>query len=1791
MFDYSLRLRSILSVPALRSCIVMLLLVLLVFLAALPASASPSRVEVRLPPQPTVSVAPAASIPQLEAQSMLGVRPFGAIHGRVLGIEQDMTSMAVLALLPDGVEVRRAHIDQSGHYALRNLLHGRYRLQVIDAEGMLVHTRSDIDVTLSPDDLVESTRQDLVLEDAKPRHVASPAAIAPQASGQITGRVTGSDTGQPIAQLDVRLTTLGGGYLDDVTTDSTGGYALSGIASGSYLVYFDAAGTDYQPEWHNSQPSQASATPVVVQDGIATNGIDAVLEPGGTIAGSITLPYDVGAPYRVTITASSAAFATSVELDDTEIMYGFYHISGLPSGRYTVRVVVNSPGDVLIPQYYGQAFDPAAAHPVDVTAPSTTDGIDVTILHGAQITGQVTAAADGTPLADIDVVAYDANGRSVAYGSTDTNGNYVTARWQGLPVGSYRVQFIPNADGASKDYFPRYYNDKPDVTAADLVPVGGPGTIPNVNGALVRAGQIAGRVTAADTGLPLSGVDVTIYGCGNQSVATAITDSDGRYTTAGLSDGVYRVRFQLSPSPYVLQYGNNKPDLASADLVAVSAGHLASVDAALSRGGQISGRITAAETGAGLSGVYAYIYDGAGRFIDSASTDASGAYVSNGLPSGSYRLRFTPASSSAARAYLETYYNNKPTLATADPVSVVGSATVPGINATLARGGQISGRVTTVDGGRATVDVVVFDSTGRSVGSGLAGADGSYITRGLPSGSYRLLFRPIPTVGALSAPYAWIYYANQANLDAAAPVAVSAPILVEGINATIPHGGQISGRVTAADSHQPIDDVSIDIYDSTGRAVTYTFTDATGAYSTIGLPSGQYRLRFSPPGGSAAAACANGYLSEYYNQQSSLATADVISIAAPTSVGQINVELAPAGSSYSITGHIRDSSGIPIAGVAVWAGTTHSSVTDSTGVYSITGLRSASYTLTPFRHGYRFSPLSRVANVPPNIADADFMGVPGAPIDARASTITVTPAAVPADGVTEMTVRITLRDTAGLPVPDRIVFISSERGGFDMITQPTFPTDAQGQTTGTIRSSFTGSTNINAVDISDNIRLATPAAVTFTNLAITPNETLRRQILATDRTTRETVGGLSNEILQAGDDGTYFVDSMDEDAAKLATGIFFGFIEGAANVKTSIDAARPATYFAYPGAATDAGISAIDRLKDIFPHAGEMFDHTIQQGVRTNNWSGLSLTVLKGGMHYYAMDFFEEQVKDQGEEYAANLVEDLMKTPHGLQTMTQHAANAMKDQQQQLQQERDRLLANIPPLDDATQNAYAYDLSRRTLATLMERSAYSSHGILLNSLRGAHATVGHEGLLGAFLRFGASSMAGAAFDGPGKLIVGGLTTSFDAYINTRKLTEAQRGASEAVGVIKGIPEAAARIYSNTVSGYAQIQQNHPTTVVRGHIGAIHNYTQGTGAGPIWFEHNSYSDIEIFNDSDVAATFELFTSFGYNNRIFFGVFPYAYLPLNKSTLVRIGPHSSITTRIYYREEARDGSPTENSTVQFDVVAASDTGDGLFFVDSKWTIWSDPQKVSLSGVSSANLAAAVPLTVIENPISSYVVSDPATQTYQVQIWLANPFESTVTADITQSVPAGFSVIASDGTVSGNQIIWARTIRASDNVSVSFTFRAGATPGTPLQLPAATMAFVEPQTAQTITTSSNSLTLTPLWSMTFDTTVPLGRSGKATTLPITLTNLLDSAQGGNLAITLDGAGVHREITQAFSIAGQATIRTEMSLPAIAPSGLYQITIALKLPDAEPLLLNKVYEVRDGGGALQLYIPLIRL
>ena len=127
---------------------------------------------------------------------------------------------------------------------------------------------------------------------------------------------------------------------------------------------------------------------------------------------------------------------------------------------------------------------------------------------------------------------------------------------------------------------------------------------------------------------------------------------------------------------------------------------------------------------------------GGGSPINTSTGFGGAGYRFSGLRAGSYHVRFGCTYDS----YVDEYYNDVLTLAGATPVVVVAGTTEAGIDAGLAAGGTVTGRVTREDTGTPLVSICVFvtEITGLGAGSVYTATNGTYSVGGLPAGTYRV---------------------------------------------------------------------------------------------------------------------------------------------------------------------------------------------------------------------------------------------------------------------------------------------------------------------------------------------------------------------------------------------------------------------------------------------------------------------------------------------------------------------------------------------------------------------------------------------------------------------------------------------------------------------------------------------------------------------------------------------------------------------------------------------------------------------------------------------------------------------------------------------------------------------------------------------------------------------------------------------------------------------------------------------------------------------------------------------
>jgi len=200
---------------------------------------------------------------------------------------------------------------------------------------------------------------------------------------------------------------------------------------------------------------------------------------------------------------------------------------------------------------------------------------------------------------------------------------------------------------------------------------------------------------------------------------------------------------------------------------------------AQSESGGIAGGVSDSE-GVGIQNVEINVYDTDDNWISSSSTNPDGNYTIGAIPTGNYKIQFW----SSHLGYSNEWYNDKKDFNTADFVSVTAPDIQTGIDAVLAQGGQIAGRVTdSQDKGIQNVWVWVYDTTSNLISYAYSDANGTYIIGGIPTGTFKVLFWSCST-GHMSE-----WYNNKVNLYSADTVSVTAPDITTGIDAVLATGG------------------------------------------------------------------------------------------------------------------------------------------------------------------------------------------------------------------------------------------------------------------------------------------------------------------------------------------------------------------------------------------------------------------------------------------------------------------------------------------------------------------------------------------------------------------------------------------------------------------------------------------------------------------------------------------------------------------------------------------------------------------------------------------------------------------------------------------------------------------------------------------------------------------------------------------------------------------------------------------------------------------------------------------
>ena len=605
----------------------------------------------------------------------------------------------------------------------------------------------------------------------------------------------------------------------------------------------------------------------------------------------------------------------------------WWRAKGTPGARYLSRIALG------VAMVLGTALAVASS-----ASQATSTG---------SISGTVTAATGGGALSGICVAAYaTANSTSpLASATTQGDGTYAVT---GLPAGTYNLEFSVGC-GNSGNYLTQWYNNETSFIVANAVTVSAGSTTSAINAALATGGTITGTVTAASGGASLSGICVDINQIGGSGAGTATTAANGTYSISGLSTGSYDVEFFTgcgNSGNYLTQWYENQPTSGSAISVPVSAGATtASINAALVTGATITGTVTAAVGGSVQAGICVDANQVGGSGFEAATTKADGTYTIAGLATGSYDIEFSPNCGNSG-SFLTQWYHNEISATTANAVAVTAGSTTSGINAALAPPGTITGTVTAAMGGAPVSGICVNVTQVGGLGSGFAitASDGSYSISGLETGSYSVEFS---TGCGGSGNFLNQWYNNEATAGSANLVSVTAGSTTAAINAALAPSGTIVGTVTDTNGGAPLSGICVDAFTlaNSSTPVSSATTQPDGTYAITGLETGSYDIEFSTGCGNSG-----DYLTTWYNTQTSVDSANAVTVTVGLTTSSIDASLTLEG---SISGTVTAANGgAPIGGICVNAyvrgaalSLVGSAITADDGTYQITGLDTGSYDL------------------------------------------------------------------------------------------------------------------------------------------------------------------------------------------------------------------------------------------------------------------------------------------------------------------------------------------------------------------------------------------------------------------------------------------------------------------------------------------------------------------------------------------------------------------------------------------------------------------------------------------------------------------------------------------------------------------------------------------------------------------------------------------------------------------------------------------------------------------------------
>jgi hypothetical protein len=305
------------------------------------------------------------------------------------------------------------------------------------------------------------------------------------AEGPETGSITGTvraEGGETLGGVEVCAEAVDKSHFKCTTTATDGTYTIPGLAPGEYNVGFWTTG-NYVVQFWRDKPTWTTATAVQVAAEPPTSEIDAVLEVGATISGTITAAA-TGAPVEKVEACAKLAEPDAepkLELEGCAKTNaaGEYTIDGLVPGEWSIYFYAQrAEADVVSAAYSAQPT-------LQVGPQQNLLGVSEALIPGGQIAGTVRLAGTGAPVGGVQVcVTMASSPTPLGCVHTPSSGAY---RFMRVWPGSYKVVFSPEPSGTEgPNSFPtQWWGGQSTFAAAAPIEIAPPAIVNSIDAYLV----------------------------------------------------------------------------------------------------------------------------------------------------------------------------------------------------------------------------------------------------------------------------------------------------------------------------------------------------------------------------------------------------------------------------------------------------------------------------------------------------------------------------------------------------------------------------------------------------------------------------------------------------------------------------------------------------------------------------------------------------------------------------------------------------------------------------------------------------------------------------------------------------------------------------------------------------------------------------------------------------------------------------------------------------------------------------------------------------------------------------------------------------------------------------------------------------------------------------------------------------------------------------------------------------------------------------------------------------------